>query len=173
MTDPLLLILGLAIVAGLGAILVVLMRPKPPVIDTAADQRMAALNSRLDGMATWLQTAGYHTVMMGKYLNRYEPERDGVPPGWDEWYVGGNAYVGYNYVLNENGRAVAYGDEPEDYLNNVLTEKAVQTIRAASASAQPFFLYVLPYTPHSPSTAAPRHEGMFADAQLPRTPAFD
>jgi arylsulfatase A-like enzyme len=111
--------------------------------------------------------------MMGKYLNRYQPERDGVPPGWDEWYVGGNAYVSYNYVLNENGRTVAYGDKPEDYLNNVLTEKAVQTIRAASASGQPFFLYVLPYTPHSPSVAAPRHKGMFADAKLPTTPAFN
>ena len=36
-------------------------------------------------VATWLQTAGYRTAMIGKYLNRYEPERDGIPPGWDEW----------------------------------------------------------------------------------------
>jgi N-acetylglucosamine-6-sulfatase len=36
-------------------------------------------------IATWLQGAGYHTAMIGKYLNRYVPERDGVPPGWDEW----------------------------------------------------------------------------------------
>ena len=68
---------------------------------------------------------------------------------------------------------VAYGDRPEDYLNDVLTDKAVEVIRNASAAGRPFFLYVLPYTPHSPSVAAPRHEGMFADAELPRTPAFD
>ena len=54
-------------------------------------------------VATWLQNAGYHTAMIGKYLNRYIPERDGVPPGWDEWYVGGNAHPSYNYALNENG----------------------------------------------------------------------
>jgi N-acetylglucosamine-6-sulfatase len=124
-------------------------------------------------VATWLQDAGYHTAMIGKYLNRYVPERDGVPAGWDEWYVGGNAHPSYNYRLNENGRTVAYGDEPKDYLNDVLTDKAVQVIRNASAAAQPFFVYVLPYTPHSPSVAAPRHEGMFADATLPRPPAFD
>ena len=124
-------------------------------------------------VATWLQDAGYHTAMIGKYLNRYVPERDGVPPGWDEWYVGGNAHRSYDYTLNENGRTVAYGDRPEDYLNDVLTDKAVQVIRAASAARQPFFVYVLPYTPHSPSVAAPRHEGMFTDAKLPRTPAFD
>ena len=96
-------------------------------------------------MATWLQDAGYHTAMIGKYLNRYVPERDGVPPGWDEWYVGGNAHPSYNYALNENGRTATYGDKPEDYLNDVLTDKAVQVIRHASAAAQPFFVYVLPY----------------------------
>ena len=124
-------------------------------------------------VATWLQQAGYHTAMIGKYLNRYVPQRDGVPPGWDEWYVGGNAHPSYNYTLNENGRMVAYGDRPEHYLNDVLTDKAVQVIQDASAAGQPFFVYVLPYTPHSPSVAAPRHEGMFADAELPRAPAFD
>jgi N-acetylglucosamine-6-sulfatase len=124
-------------------------------------------------VATWLQGAGYHTAMIGKYLNRYVPQRDGVPPGWDEWYVGGNAHPSYNYTLNENGRMVAYGDRRGHYLNDVLTGKAVQVIRDASAAGQPFFLYVLPYTPHSPSVAAPRHESMFADAKLPRTPAFD
>jgi N-acetylglucosamine-6-sulfatase len=124
-------------------------------------------------VATWLQDAGYHTAMVGKYLNRYVPERDGVPPGWDEWYVGGNAHPSYNYALNENGRMVSYGDRPEDYLNDVLTDKAVQVIGNARAAAQPFFVYVLPYTPHSPSVAAPRHAGMFADAKLPRPPAFD
>ena len=124
-------------------------------------------------VATWLQAAGYRTAMIGKYLNRYEPEKDGIPPGWDEWYVGGMAHASYNYVLNENGRTVAYGDEPEDYLNDVLTGKAVETIGRFGAEDEPFFVYVLPYTPHSPSVAAPRHAGMFADAEMPRTPAFN
>jgi arylsulfatase A-like enzyme len=124
-------------------------------------------------LATWLQAAGYRTAMIGKYLNRYVPEKDGVPPGWDDWYVGGNAHSSYDYVLNENGRMVAYGSAPKDYLNDVLTGKAEQTIRQAAAAGQPLFLYVLPYNPHSPSVAAPRHEGMFESAELPRTPAFD
>jgi N-acetylglucosamine-6-sulfatase len=46
-------------------------------------------------------------------------------------------------------------------------------IRDAAAAGEPFFVYVLPYNPHSPSIAAPRHEGMFADAELPRPPSFD
>jgi len=136
-------------------------------------EKLRQLGLEESTVATWLQTAGYHTAMIGKYINRYVPERDGVPPGWDEWYVGGNAHRSYDYTLNENGKMVAYGERPEDYLNDVLTEKAVQVIRNASAAGRPFFVYVLPYTPHSPSVAAPRHLGMFADAALPTSPAFD
>ena len=55
----------------------------------------------------------------------------------------------------------------------MLTDKAVQVIRQASSAGRAFFVYVLPYTPHSPSVAAPRHVDMFAHAALPRTPAFD
>ena len=121
-------------------------------------------------VATWLHDAGYRTAMAGKYFNRYEPKRDGVPPGWDEWYVGGNAHASYNYVLNENGQTVQYGSGPEDYLSDVLTGKAVQVIRSSAGAGQPFFLYVLPFNPHSPSVAAPRHDGMFADAELPARP---
>jgi N-acetylglucosamine-6-sulfatase len=124
-------------------------------------------------LAVWLQDAGYRTAMIGKYLNRYVPEKDGVPPGWDEWHVGGNAHPSYDYVLNENGQAVRYGSEPEDYLNDVLSRKATEVIRTSAAAEEPFFLYVLPFNPHSPSVAAPRHEGMFATAELPRPPSFD
>jgi arylsulfatase A-like enzyme len=124
-------------------------------------------------LATWLTAAGYRTAMVGKYLNRYVPHLHGVPPGWQDWYVGGNAHVSYDYRLNENGRIVHYGDRPEDYLNDVLTAKAVDVIRQAAVADEPFFLYVLPYTPHSPSVPAPRHEGLFADAVLPRPPSFN
>ena len=108
--------------------------------------------------------------MIGKYLNRYVPETDGVPPGWDEWYVGGNAHRELRlHAQRERPASSPTATQPEDYLNDVLTGKAVQVIRrrgrgrrSRSSSTS------LPYTPHSPSVAAPRHEGMFADAPLPR-----
>ncbi len=42
-------------------------------------------------VATWLQSAGYRTAMVGKYLNRYPGTRAdrnprAVPAGWDEFY---------------------------------------------------------------------------------------
>ena len=76
-------------------------------------------------------------------------------------------------VGRPTGTLYAERHEPEDYLNDVLTGKAVETIGRFGAEDEPFFVYVLPYTPHSPSVAAPRHAGMFADAEVPRTPAFN
>ena len=37
----------------------------------------------------WLQRAGYHTLHIGKFLNRYGQDTPPteVPPGWDEWYA--------------------------------------------------------------------------------------
>ena len=64
--------------------------------------------------ATDLQAVGYRTALMGKYLNGYSPGVVGkpgpVPPGWDEWAVGGaRAYSGFNYTLNVNGKVRKYG----------------------------------------------------------------
>ena len=124
-------------------------------------------------VATWLQEAGYHTALLGKYINRYVPETGGVPPGWSEWYAGGNAHPSYDYTLNENGRIVAYGHAPDDYLNDVLTRKAVRLIETTARRGQPLFLYVSTYTPHSPAASPPRHQDRFVDAVLPRPPSFD
>ncbi|MCB1885498.1 MAG: sulfatase [Geminicoccaceae bacterium] len=124
-------------------------------------------------VATWLQGVGYRTAFYGKYLNGYT-EKDAPPPGWDEWHAANNnGYFNVDYKLNSNGKVVAYGDAPEDYLTDVIAEKASAHIRRFSAEGRPFFLYVAPFNPHSPYNPAPRHKGMFKDADLPRPPAFD
>lgn len=143
---------------------------KPP---TGGYEKFRAMGHDSATIATWLRDAGYHTALLGKYLNRYRPDADGVPPGWAEWYVGGNAHRGFGYTLNENGALVAYGDRPEDYLTDVLAGKATEVIHRAARTGRPLFLYVAPYTPHSPATPAPRHAHLFADAALPRPPSFN
>jgi len=128
-------------------------------------------------IAVWLQDAGYRTMLAGKYLNGYP---DGValtfvPPGWSEWYspVKGNAYGQFNYTLNENGKLVAYGHQPEDYGTDVYARKTVDFIQRAAQDGQPFFAYVSVYAPHSPATPAPRHANLFPNAKAPRTPNFN
>ncbi|MBI3915371.1 MAG: sulfatase-like hydrolase/transferase [Chloroflexi bacterium] len=128
-------------------------------------------------VATWLQSAGYKTMLAGKYLNGY-PVRSNqtyIPPGWDEWYSAakGDAYGEFNYTLNENGKFVQYGNKAEDYGTDVYTRKAVDFIQRAARENKPFFIYLGYYAPHSPATSAPRHEKMFADAKAPRPPSYN
>ena len=128
-------------------------------------------------IATWLQDRGYRTAHFGKYLNIYPftATRNYVPPGWDEWHtpVHGSAYLQFNYTLNENGKLVKYGEQPEDYGTDVYTNKAQEFITKAAKANQPFFAYLDYYAPHQPAIPAPRHLDLFPDARMPRTPAYN
>jgi N-acetylglucosamine-6-sulfatase len=124
-------------------------------------------------IATWLQAAGYRTAFYGKYLNGYT-EADAPPAGWDEWHAANNdGYFNVNYKLNANGKVETYGDTPEDYLTDVIAEKAAGHIRRFAAEGRPFFLYVAPFSPHSPYNPAPRHADLFEDVELPHPPSFN
>jgi arylsulfatase A-like enzyme len=138
-------------------------------------QKFFDLGREESTVATWLNDAGYRTVLLGKYLNGY-PGNVGstyVPSGWDEWYgiVGGPTF--FNYRLNETGKIVSYGSNPEDYLTDVLAEKAADFIRRTAPTGQPFFIYLAPYAPHQPADPAPRHLDTFPGVQAPRTPSFN
>lgn len=128
-------------------------------------------------VATWLHDAGYHTGMMGKYLNNYPDYAPTtyIPPGWDEWYGGyeENLYKQYFYSLNENGVIQHYGGAPGHYLGDVLANKAVDFIQRMAGTGSPFFLYFAPTTPHTPAPSAPRHTGAFQEVSAPRSPSFN
>lgn len=161
-------------------------------------EKFNKLGEERSTIATWLQAAGYRTVLLGKYLNNYigkdsreSPDAHGlreayaavkdylekkplyVPPGWDEWYALINHHTRYfDYQFNENGRAVSYGDKPDDYETDVLAEKTVDFI-SRTAGKQPFFIYLAPSAPHGPARPAPRHKDDFPQARAPRTASFD
>ena len=124
-------------------------------------------------VATWLNSAGYQTSLIGKYLNGY-PFRsvptDYVPPGWDEWHAFKKEPGYYDYTLNENGTLVTYGATRADYSTDVLKRKALQFL---GSSAEPFFLYFAPYAAHDPYTPAPEYATAFSDLQMPRSPSFN
>ncbi len=130
-------------------------------------------------VATWLHRAGYRTALLGKYLNGYPSTDVGpnyVPPGWDEWYAGQEgAYNQFNYDLNENGKINHYGNQPGDYLQDVLRDRALDFLarNADSGTRRPFFMYFATYSPHTPARPAPRHAKLFSDLSAPRPPTFN
>jgi arylsulfatase A-like enzyme len=161
-------------------------------------EKFYKLGEEQSTIATWLQAAGYRTVLLGKYLNAYigkepvdAPSRwDGwyervkdyvegkplyVPPGWDEWYASINHHTKYfHYQLNENGRAVSYGRGAHEYETDVLAAKTVDFIaRTGAKGKQPFFIYLAPAAPHTPAVPAPRHAEEFPRATAPETASFN
>ena len=125
-------------------------------------------------LATWMRDAGYHTGLVGKYLNRYPFGRDPfVPQGWDRWWGkihGPPTSLYYGYTLFEQDHTVDYGSAPADYSTDVLASKAVEFIRESPLD-RPFFLWLAPTAPHPPATPAERHAGTFDDLVVPTAPS--
>lgn len=120
-------------------------------------------------MATMLREAGYATVYLGKYLNRYgidpPPRADRgnslhyVPPGWEMWrasldggFAPGSPYKGTTYdyddtTLSFNG--VGFEALEGRYQTEAYGDIARNIVRRRAASDQPFLLYLSFTAPHS------------------------
>jgi N-acetylglucosamine-6-sulfatase len=124
-------------------------------------------------VATWLDDAGYDTFYAGKYMNGYD-DTTHVPDGWDRWYgwLGQYYSPGGEYRLNENGDIKRY-DLDQVHDTDLLKDKTIDFIRDQRGNGRPFFAYLAPNAPHTPAYVPARHEGMFSDRSLPRSPSFN
>jgi N-acetylglucosamine-6-sulfatase len=125
-------------------------------------------------LAVWLDNEGYHTGLVGKYLNQYPFGLDSfVPAGWDRWWGkehGPVANLYYGYTLIQQGLPTHYGGAEHNYSTDVLAEKAVEFIDEAPLE-QPFLLWFAPTAPHPPWIPAARHSGLYADIPLSPPPS--
>jgi arylsulfatase A-like enzyme len=122
-------------------------------------------------IATWLHDAGYHTALVGKYLNGYTGTS--IPPGWDTFDAFNEdpeAGLYYDYSMNVSGTEQTFGGSDADYSTTVLSQMASGFIQA---SADPFFLYLAPRAPHAPATPATPDQGAFAALPPWRPPSYD
>jgi N-acetylglucosamine-6-sulfatase len=136
---------------------------------------------RRETLPVWLQRAGYRTMHVGKFLNRYGmylgPYH--VPPGWDDWHgsVDPFTYEYYGTMLNENGTLRTYGS---DYSTDLYAGRAAELIGRAARGDRPFFLSVGFLAPHdggprelddpaglATAVPAPRHRDQFVAEPLP------
>jgi len=113
-------------------------------------------------IAVDLHDAGYRTMLVGKYLNHYDPATMSryVPPGWDRWFAtDGGAY--YNYPVATGHGVRRFGHQPQDYSSRVFAKTADRFVSSSSADGTPFFLYLAPTAPHLSATPAPQDRGRF------------
>lgn len=143
------------------------------------------LRQKKQVLAAWLQTAGYKTAHVGKFLNKYE-EQDSpqtVAPGWDLWFTQLEKRKYYDWKASKNGDLRRFGTDDADHLTTVTNRYAASWAGRLAAKDQPFFLQVDYYAPHTGPgrdeicKAAPKPEpedvGRFAGAPLPDPPSFN
>ena len=140
-----------------------------------------------NNLAVWLHRAGYFTAMIGKYLNQYK-NQPAIPPGWSEWHATApyDQRV-YNYPINNNGALTQFGQDPDDFKDDVLTRKAIEYVNRRSPQPQPFFLWLTYTAPHvggppnpnpphdckDAAKSAPRDAHAFDNVPLPKPPNFN
>ena len=119
-------------------------------------------------LPVWLQRAGYHTLHIGKFLNRYGQDRppEEVPPGWSEWYasVDPSTYQFYGYQLNENGVVTRY----PRYSTDEFTQRTVDAVTRLAPSPRPVFHLARLRRPAHRSPARSRRPGGSADPESGR-----
>jgi arylsulfatase A-like enzyme len=116
-------------------------------------------------LATWLDSAGYYTMLIGKYLNGYgaqpPPGRSSgyshtyYPPGWDDWrgsfegvpnHGGHHRYWDTELTLNQ-GRG--FQRLRGLYQTDAYGDLVSQFVREQTWSATPYFSYVSFTAPHA------------------------
>jgi N-acetylglucosamine-6-sulfatase len=102
-------------------------------------------------LATALDAAGYHTLLMGKYLNDYDGTR--TPPGWDRVMMR-ERNVGASFSID--GERV---DFEGMHFDDALREQAVRWLREAPLE-EPVFALISPRAPHRhPQKCEPGERG--------------
>ena len=124
-------------------------------------------------ISTQLKEAGYETYLVGKYMNGYDDgQASHVPPGWDHWYgMTDTAYYGSHFSVN--GKLLK--TSKETYQTDFIGETVANFLqgRKDRKDVKPFFMYVSPFAPHSPSLPAKRHASLFSNLSAPRYPSYN
>lgn len=121
--------------------------------------------NRFDGsqptVAKYLQAAGYHTGMFGKW------HLGSNPTGFEKWMVLPGQGLYFNPAfLTPTGRCVING-----YVSDIVTDLSMEFIKARPKD-KPFFLMYHHKAPHRPWEPNAKHKAMFANKQVPEPPTL-
>lgn len=118
-------------------------------------------------LATRLQEVGFHTALLGKYMNGYDALEPYVPPGWSFWWgwLDEQPWVGFEVVEGTSTSTASGVGQRTPYAAYVVDAQRAAALRTLSAlePETPSFLYLTFLAPHSPHTPASTDAGAYAD----------
>jgi N-acetylglucosamine-6-sulfatase len=152
-----------------------------------------ALRDKSNTLPVWLQSAGYRTAHLGKFMNKYNEVASppsAPAPGWDRWisYAGADdedkGYGYYSYRLSIDGQVRYFDTQPRDYLGRVLDDWAVRTVDRYLPDDAPLYMQLDLKAPHAgrdflkgrcsgAGVPDPRDYGLIGRVRFPRPPSFD
>ena len=143
---------------------------------------VTALRQRKNTIAPWLWSAGYHTALVGKFLNGYSARRDGYEFGWEKWSVSSTSRFGYDdFTMFTDGEIVDYPKSAGAYSSDLVTDETDALVRqwaGDGGATRPFFVWASYYAPHpmcvseeggceTPPVPAPEHADELRDVKAP------
>lgn len=131
------------------------------VVDNESPQK-----SGLTFFPQYLQEKGYETAFFGKW---HMGNDNGEPrPGFNHWesFKGQGEY--YNNNININGKWFNF----KEYINDVITDHAIEFIEKNKKSDKPFFVYISHKGVHGPFTASKKRINMYENEKPVLPPNF-
>jgi arylsulfatase A-like enzyme len=125
-----------------------------------------------DTLNVWLNRTGYHTTIIGKYMNGYHGTKyqTYIPPGWGHFY-GFQDLSFYGSRVNMNGPSKLF---PKDvYQTDLIANLSLNWLENEWERKRPFFMFITPHAPHDPHTPAKKYQGTLAGLVQPPNPSFN
>lgn len=116
-----------------------------------------------DTIAVRLQRQGYHTAIVGKYLNEYPSLEPYIPPGWSDWAVTteDDPWWDFDVTIGSTGPDQS-GTGSSQHIAGYITDwqgDAGKNILLQKNEL--FFLYLSFMAPHDPHQPAQKDEGAY------------
>ncbi|GAB3901162.1 sulfatase-like hydrolase/transferase [Larkinella knui] len=105
-------------------------------------------------LPNYLQKAGYHTALVGKWHLGLEPENAPNERGFQEFYGFLGDMMDDYYTKLRNGHNFMRHNrqtiDPPGHATEVFTDAAIRYLTARKGNSKPFFLYLAYNAPHNP-----------------------